>query len=292
MSADVPLCKPFYLDSILKRLWEECIPHVTIIAGKNPVDKELVRAVQKAKKLGLIAGVRGSGAQLAVGSRISDLIQAGLDHLDVVCLSIDEKIHASLTEPDDHKLAIKSLVTAKKRGAYPTAVVPLVRAVVPSLEKTFAALSSHGIRYVHFLPFATAENHPAAQEVFHADELLAAAERIGNLASKNAIQAIWYPPVRRDFELTLTEQIFRGPRSSGDGSIRVEPDGRVFAARGPAEPLGNLLHDSWEKLGSSRVYKKFRRHVESHLYCKKCPHKGFCVADCIKPIEGPEEEEE
>ncbi|MCP6768803.1 SPASM domain-containing protein, partial [Klebsiella pneumoniae] len=54
---------------------------------------------------------------------------------------------------------------------------------------------------------------------------------------------------------------------------------------------GNLLHDSWEHIASSRVYKKFRKHVEDHRYCKKCPHLGYCVADCVVPAESPEDEE-
>jgi radical SAM protein with 4Fe4S-binding SPASM domain len=291
ISADVPLCKPFYMDAILERLWEESIPHVTIIAGKNPAEKELVRAVEKAEKLGIITGVRGFGSQLSAGSRIAELAQAGLDHLDVVCLSIDEKIHESLTEPGDYKLAIKSLVTAQKHGICPVAVIPLVKAVLPKIEETLAALAAHAVQNVYLLAFTTTENHPAMDEVFRADELAAAVVMLDEAAARHSIRAIWYPPVQRNFELTLAEQIFRGPRTSSDGSIRVEPDGRVLAARGPSQPAGNLLQDSWDKIAASRIYKKFRKHVEKHLYCKKCPHLGFCVAECANPVEGPEEED-
>jgi radical SAM protein with 4Fe4S-binding SPASM domain len=291
VSADVPLCKPFYLDAILERLWEEGIPHATIIAGKNPADKELIHAVEKAEKLGIITGVRGCGAQLSVGSRISELAGAGLDHLDVVCLSIDEKIHDSLTTPGDYRLAVKSLVTAQKRGICPVAVIPVVRAVLPKIEETLAAIAAHGVQHVYLLAFITTENHPAMQEVFRADELAPATGMLEETAARHAIRVIWYPPVRRNFNLTLAEQIFRGPRASGDGSIRVEPDGRVFAARGRSLPAGNLLQDSWEKIAASRVYKNFRKHVEKHLYCERCQNLGFCVADCAMPVEGPEEEE-
>ena len=291
MSADVPLSKPYYMEAILERLWEEGIPHATIIAGKNPAEKDLVRAVDMAEKLGIITGVRGFGAQLSIGARIPELAAAGLDHLDVVCLSIDEKIHESLTEPGDYKLAVKSLVTAQKRGICPVAVIPLVRAMLPTIEETLAALAAHGVQHVYVLAFTTTENHPAMQEVLRADELASATGMLEEAAARHAIRAIWYPPVRRNFELTLAEQIFRGPRTSGDGSIRVEPDGRVFAARGRSQPAGNLLQDSWEHIAASRVYKKFRKHVENHIYCKQCQNLGFCVADCVKPVEGPEEEE-
>ena len=103
ISADVPLCKPFYMEPILSRLWDEGIPHVTIIAGKDPVEKDLIRAVEKAEDLGLITGVRGRGSDLAHCARIPDMAQAGLDHLDVYCLSIDEQIHNGLVGKNDYK---------------------------------------------------------------------------------------------------------------------------------------------------------------------------------------------
>jgi MoaA/NifB/PqqE/SkfB family radical SAM enzyme len=291
ISADVPLCKPFYMDALLEQLWASGIPHVTIVAGKNPAEKELLRAVEKAEKLGVITGVRGVGSHLSVGTRIADLANAGLDHLDVVCLSIDEKTHDSLTAPGDYRLAIKALVTAQKRGICPVAVIPLPRVALPNIEETLAAISTHGVRNVFLLAFTTTEENPAAPEVFRADELAPVMSMVEEAAARHAIRAMWYPPVRRDFELSLAEQIFRGPRTSSDGSIRVEPDGRVFAARGPSEPAGNLLEDPWEEIAAGGVYRRFRKHVEKHLYCEKCPNLGFCVADCTNPAEGPEDED-
>jgi radical SAM protein with 4Fe4S-binding SPASM domain len=291
LSADVPLCKPFYMAPLLERLWDARIPHLTIVAGKNPAEKELVRAVAKAHRLGIIPGVRGFGSHLSVGSRIADLANAGLRHLDVVCLSIDEQTHDSLTAPGDYKLAIKSLVTAQKRGVCPVAVIPLVRAAMPSIEDTMAALAAHQVHHVSMLAFTTAEAHPNMQEVLQASEFIPAVAKLDAAARRHEIRLMWHPPVRRDFELTLAEQIFRGPRTSNDGAIRVEPDGRVFPARGRSTPAGNLLQDSWEKIASSRVYKNFRKHVEDSDFCQKCPHHGFCVSECVTPVEGPEEEE-
>jgi radical SAM protein with 4Fe4S-binding SPASM domain len=241
--------------------------------------------------LGIVAGVRGFGTYLSVGSRIADLVNAGLRHLDVICLSIDEKVHDSLTAPGDYKLAIKSLVTAQKRDICPVAVIPLVRAVLPSIEDTFAALAAHHVQNAYMLAFTTAEVHPNMQEVLQAEEFAPNVTRLDAAAQRHEIRLMWYPPVRRDFGLTLAEQIFRGPRASNDSAIRVEPDGRVFAARGRATSAGNLLQNSWEKIASSRVYQKFRKHVEDHDFCQKCPNLGCCVAECVKPIEGPEEEE-
>ncbi len=122
ISADVPLCKPFYMEPILSRLWDEGIPHATIIAGKDPVEKDLIRAVEKAEDLGLITGVRGRGSDLAHCARIPDMAQAGLDHLDVYCLSIDEQIHNGLVGKNDYKLAVKAMVMAQKREVCPVAV--------------------------------------------------------------------------------------------------------------------------------------------------------------------------
>ncbi len=159
ISADVPLCKPFYMEPILRRLWDEGIPHVTIIVGKDPVEKDLMRAVEKGEDLGLITGVRGRGSDLAHCTRIPDLAQAGLDHMDVYCLSIDEKIHDALAGKNDYKFAIKALIMAQKRELCPVAVVPLVRQTLATIDDTLLAVADHGV--LNSCLFAVATTDPA-----------------------------------------------------------------------------------------------------------------------------------
>jgi len=286
ISADVPLCKPFYMEPILSRLWDEGIPHVTIIAGKDPVEKDLIRAVEKAEDLGLIAGVRGRGSDLAHGTRIPDLAQAGLDHLDVYCLSIDEQIHDALVGKSDYKFAIKALLMAQKREVCPVAVVALVKPTLTTIDDTLAAIADHGV--VNACLFAVATTDPAEQSsgALLAGELVQAAAMAEETAERYRLRLLWYPPVRYNPELPLGNQICRGPRTSGDSAIRVDPDGCVIPARGPYQSPGNIVKESWNTIAKRAVYVDYRRRLEADTHCFTCPGLAICAADCPRNPQG------
>jgi radical SAM protein with 4Fe4S-binding SPASM domain len=291
ISADVPLCKPFYMEPILSRLWDEGIPHVTIVAGMDPVEKDLIRAVEKAEDLGLITGVRGRGVDLAQGNRIPDLAQAGLDHLDVYCLSIDEQTHNELMGNNDYKLAVKALITAQKREVCPVAVVALTKSTLSTIDKTLAAIAEHGV--LNACLFAIATTDPAEQSAgaLLADELVQAAAVAEHAAERCRLRLLWYPPVRYNPKLPLGDQICAGPRTSGDSAIRVDPDGRVFAARGPYQSPGNIVKESWETIAGRAVYVDYLRRLQADTHCPTCPGLAICAADCPRNPQGWADEE-
>lgn len=286
ISADVPLCKPFYMEPILRRLWDEGIPHVTIIVGKDPLEKDLIRAVEKAEDLGLITGVRGRGADLAHCARIPDMAQAGLDHLDVYCLSTDENVHNALAGKNDYKLAVKAMVMAQKREVCPVAVVSLVKQTLATIDETLSSIAGHGVVNACLFAIATADPDDQTSGALHADELVQAAALAEEAAERYRLRLLWYPPVRYNPDLTLGDQICRGPRTSGDSAIRVDPDGYVIPARGPYLSPGNIVKESWETIASRAVYIDYRKRLETDTHCPTCPGLAICAADCPRNPQG------
>ena len=94
--ADVPLAAPEQLVPIIDKLWEIGIPHVTFITAEKPNPQHLVRAVERSEDLGMIAGVKGLATDLAEGSLLKDLAQAGVDHVTLLYLSTNQGIHDSV----------------------------------------------------------------------------------------------------------------------------------------------------------------------------------------------------
>jgi radical SAM protein with 4Fe4S-binding SPASM domain len=286
ISADVPLCKPFYMEPILSRLWDQGIPHVTIIAGKDPVEKDLIRAVEKAEDLGLITGVRGRGSDLAHCARIPDMAQAGLDHLDVYCLSTDERIHNGLVGQNDYKLAVKAMVLAQKREVCPVAVIGLVKSTLTTIDDTLAAIADHGVMNACLFAIATTDPSEQSSGALLAGELVQAAAMAEETAERYRLRLLWYPPVRYNPEQPLGDQICRGPRTSGDSAIRVDPDGYVIPARGPYHSPGNIVKESWDTIAKRAVYVDYRRRLEADTHCPTCPGLAICAADCPRNPQG------
>ena len=285
LSADVLLAEPEKLVPILDRLWELAIPHVTLIAGERPDPQWLVRAVERAEDLGMIAGVRARGSDLAEGSLIRDLAQAGVDHLDVLYLSKDPEIHDALAGAGDHRRAQEAFARTCENEVCPVADVVLARPTLERIEEILEGLTALGVRNAGFVAIAA----PAGQETSEAlspDELVQVAEVVEESADELGARLLWYPPLRFDVNVALAEQVRRGRRCSGDTAVRVEPDGSVIPARGPFQAAGNLLVDDWERIRNHEVYRKYRRHVEASSYCSACPGLAICAADCPRDPEG------
>lgn len=285
LSADVLLAEPERLVPILDRLWELAIPHVTLIARELPEPKWLVRAVERAEDLGMIAGVRARGSDLAEGSLIRDLAQAGVDHLDILYLSKDPEIHDSLAGAGDHQRAVAAFAAACENEVCPVADVVLARPTLDRIEDILEGLVLLNVRNAGFVAIAA----PADQitsEALWPDDLVQVAEVIEESADELGARLLWYPPVRFDVNVALAEQVRRGRRCSGDTAVRVEPDGSVIPARGPFQPVGNVLVDDWERILDHEVYRKYRRRIEASTYCPGCPGLAICAADCPRDPEG------
>ena len=286
ISADVPLCPPFHMRQILDRLWQLGIPHVTIIVGRDSDESALIRAVERASDLGMIAGVRGRGTDFGQHACIGDLAAAGVDHLDIYCLSEHEAVHDALAGTGDYKKAVRALALSLKNEVCPVAQVALVRPTLTTIDQTLAGMSEHGLENVCLFAVATLDPAEASAGALLAHELAPAAQMVEEAAERCGVRLLWYPSVRFDPRKPLGEQVCRGPRCSGDTAVRVEPDGAVFAPRGPFRAAGNLITDDWETLEQSPVYQAYRRRVESDTHCDACPGLVICAADCPREPAG------
>jgi len=279
LSADVPLADPERLVPILDRLWQLGIPHVTLVAGREPDVAALVRLVERAEDLGLIAGVRGRGTDLMQGSLIDDLATAGADHVDILYLAAEARVHDALAGRDDHDNAVRAMARVAEKEVCPVAETTLVASTLEMIEETLDALAAAGITNASFFAVATTEEQSPAGPL-RPEELIQAAGLVEESAEEADLRLLWYPPVRFDPAKTLAEQVCRGPRTSGDSAIRVQPDGSVIPARGPAKSAGNLLSDAWETIHESDAMRAYRRRVETDTHCDECPGLAICAADC------------
>ena len=286
ISADVPLCAPFHSARVLERLWQLGIPHVTFVVGQKPVAEHLLRAVEKAGDLGMITGLRGRGSDLAHVNCLNELAAAGLDHLDLYCLSTEEAVHDGLAGEGDSRLVNRMLRSARKQEVCIVAQLALVRPALPTLVKTVEQLARHGIENIALFAIGGVDDEAADQGAMLPDEIVPAARQLIDTAERLEVRLMVYPTVQFAPKQSLGEQVCCGPRTSGDTSIRVEPGGTVIAPRGPYRSAGNLFDDPWETIYHSEAFEAYRRRVESDTHCGQCPGLTICAADCPRDPAG------
>jgi radical SAM protein with 4Fe4S-binding SPASM domain len=278
LSADVPLDEPPRLLPILGRLWQLGIPHVTFLAGANPPTADLVRAVERAEDLGMIAGVRGRASDLASGSLLLDLVRAGIDHVDLLYLSSQPEIHDALAGAGDHARAVEAFRLVCQHDVCPVANVALVQATLTTIEETLVDLAERGVRNVAFYAIGTTDAESCG--AVNADALAQVAARVEQATAEADVRFLWYPTLQFNPALPLAEQVRHGPRCSGDNAIRVQPDGSVVPPRGPFRSAGNILTDDWEAIRRQETYRSYRQRLESDTHCDDCPGLAICAADC------------
>ncbi len=285
LSADVPLADAEVIVPILDRLWEEGIPHVTLVAPAGFKRASLVRAIERAEDLGMIAGVRVGGAGLADEAFVAELAATGVDHVNLLYLSSDAEVHDGVAGRGDHAAAVRAFETIRAHEVCPVAEVALIEPTLDGLEETVESLNDAGVDNVAFFALATelAGHEPGPLD---AAQLLQAARMIEEYADSLSMRHLWYPPRQFAEGPPLAEQVCQGPRTSGDHAIRVESDGAVFAARGPWQSMGNLLHDSWETIAAGAIYAAYRKRVQTDTHCDACPGLAICAADCPRAPTG------
>jgi radical SAM protein with 4Fe4S-binding SPASM domain len=285
--ADVPLAAPEQLVPIIDKLWEIGIPHVAIITVEKPNAQHLVRAVERAEDLGMIAGVRGLASFLDEGSLLKDLAQAGVDHVTVLYGSADRQLHDSVCGEGDHEKAKKIFPLIRELEVCPVAEIPLTAATANLLEETFESLTRIGIHNASFFAVARPDDDSATDDVtLRASALPQIAAIIEETSPESDVRYLWQPPVPRKHDKSLEQQIKEGPRCSGDVSIRVEANGSVIPPRGPYRSAGNILKDSWKTIWEHEAFQRYRERVESPTRCDTCPGLAICAADCPRDPRG------
>jgi radical SAM protein with 4Fe4S-binding SPASM domain len=263
---------PEKVNSILQKLWDAGIPHVTFQANGSSLD-ESIRNVQRAEDIGMICGIRATGSWLQQPEVMKRLALAGIDYIIAPVASLNPETHNKIFGDGDYQHAFNAFKHCIQWEVCPVAEVAVSKQNRNEISELLTALESKGIHNVHC--FVAAEPLP---DGLASTEIIQAAVDILAAASNLAIRIIWLPPISRT--TNLQEVIKAGPRTAGDVSIFVDPDGNVYPSRGPKTYAGNVLKDSWKSIWNSEVFRKYRDRVESNTHCEICPSMEICAADC------------
>ncbi|MBE2221903.1 MAG: SPASM domain-containing protein [Anaerolineae bacterium] len=288
LEANIPLAEPEMLVPILDKLWDIGIPHVTILMPENPNAEHVIRAIERAEDLGLIAGVRGRATDLMQENLIQDLAMAGVDHITVLYASANADTHDALVGTGDHALMPDLYPTIQENEISAVAEIPLVASTFETLRETIDTLMAAGIyNYSFFAIVAPDEMEENERDgALPAQAMPQTAGWVEEIAQSADVRFLWQPPIQRDPRLSLAEQVQQGPRCTGDAAVRIEPNGDVIPPRGAYLVAGNVLRDEWQTIWQHEAFKRYRERVTAPTHCLDCPGLVICEADCPREQSG------
>lgn len=288
MRADIPLAPDMDMTRILDRLLGVGIPHVTFIYGQGFEAKHLVRSIERAEDLGMIAGVRGRAKDLSLDSLARDLAYAGADYISLFYASADEMTHDSLLGTGDYSAVEPLFADIRELEVPRVAEIPLVSTTIDALGDTLFSLRQMDISNVNFFAIALPDRAHGVEEsgALSASALPQIADLVEEWASESDVRYVWQPSALRNLDIDLDMQVQMGARCSDDLSVRIDPGGEVIPARGPYESAGNILLDEWESIWNHPSFRRYRERVEMPTRCEECPGLAICAADCPREVSG------
>jgi radical SAM protein with 4Fe4S-binding SPASM domain len=190
-------------------------------------------------------------------------------------------------------MCVQTFKEIRELDVCPEAECPLTSLSSITVEEAINSLMTQGITNISFFAIATTEGGeedaaptPGNDMPLKAEALPQVATTIEEESEEANVRYLWQPPVAWDKTIGLAELIKRGPRCSGDVSIRVEFDGSVIPPRGPQKSAGNLLTQPWSKIWEDDSFKTFRELMESPDRCDSCPGLAICSSACPKDPAG------
>jgi len=131
---------------VLDKLWEIGIPHIVFTGGEPTLREDLPELIAHAEKNGQISGINTNGRKLKDPAYLAELVDAGLDHVQITLESHRADIHDGMVRLpgawEETSAGIKNAVASR---LYVMTNTTLLQANSPYLSDTLIFLGELGV---------------------------------------------------------------------------------------------------------------------------------------------------
>jgi radical SAM protein with 4Fe4S-binding SPASM domain len=268
--------------SILEKLWEISIPHVTFTGGEPTLRSDLPEMIDHAENVGIVTGLITNGRNLKDVKYVDRLVNKGLDHIQITFESVDERIHNQMVGNDQAWVeTVAGIKNAIDTPVYTLTNTTLTRLNAPKIEETIEFLASLEVEQFACNSIIYAgKGENISRIAFTESELIPILESIQDTADAYDIQFIWYTPTRY-CEIDPNNLGLGVKRCSASHlAMAIEPNGTVIPCQSYYKGLGNILHDSWESIWDNPISKDLRTHANAPDECRDCNQLDLCGGGC------------
>lgn len=271
---------------VLNKISEIGIPHVILTGGEATLHPDFLEIVRYADSLGLVVGLNSNGRAISDSKFMHQIAQAGLNHVQITLGSCYPEVHDSMMGARSFHQTVKGISAAVDSGVHVITNTTLIRSNISHVEEIIDFIYERGVRTFAMNGMIFAGGGFANPEALHADELAALLAGIKQHADSKGMRFLWYTPT--EYCLFSPFEIGIGVKrcNAGEYSICIEPNGDVLPCQSYYVPVGNILHDSWEQIWESDLFRSFRdRKVEPAVSglpeeCRHCPDYSVCGGGC------------
>lgn len=267
--------------SILDKLWQIGIPHIVFTGGEPTTRSDLPELIAHAEKNGQITGINSNGRKLKDPAYVQQLVDAGLDHVQITLESHLPGIHDQMVcmpgAWEDTVQGIKNVLSTRlfvmtnttllqqNTGELPGMLTFLEQLKVPTFGLNALIYSGRGESVGSGLP---EEALPPLLEIARQHS-----QRTGQ-------KLIWYTPTQYcHFDPMMLELGVKGC-TAALYNMCIEPDGNVIPCQSYYQPLGNLLNTDWPLIWNHDLAVRLRERKDVPGHCLGCSLFSECGGGC------------
>ncbi len=266
---------------ILDQLWALGVPHIVFTGGEATLRNDLPELIAHAESNGQITGLNTNARRLADEKYVQQLLDAGLDHVQITVESCDEQIHDQMMRAKGaFKQTIQGLKNVLATRLYVMTNTTMLRTNVHKIPDTLDFLAELGVPTIGLNALIYAGQGLSVGTGLHERELQPILEMAVEKTSKHRQRLIWYTPTQYcNFDPTQSNLGVKGCTASLY-SMCIESNGNVLPCQSYYHPLGNLLTDSWESIWNHKLSVQLRERRGLPAKCEGCPIVAECGGGC------------
>ncbi len=266
---------------ILDQLWELGVPHIVFTGGEATLRDDLPELIKHAESNGQITGLNTNARRLSDERYVQQLVDAGLDHVQVTVESCNEQVHDEMMRAKGaHKQTIAGLKNALQSKLYVMTNTTMLRTNVQTIPDTLDFLADIGVPTIGLNALIYSGNGLTVGTGLHENELQPILDIATQKTAERGQKLIWYTPTQYcEFDPTANNLGVKGC-TAALYSMCIESNGDVLPCQSYYTSLGNMLTDSWDSIWNHKLSVQLRERQNLPAKCETCSLVAECGGGC------------
>ena len=266
---------------ILDKLWDLGVPHIVFTGGEATLRNDLPELIAHAEANGQITGLNTNARRLADEKYVRQLVDAGLDHVQITVESHNADIHDPMMRAKGaHKQTIEGLQNVLKSQLYVMTNTTMLRTNVDTIPDTLDFLADLGVPTIGLNALIYSGNGLTVGTGLAENELQPILDIAIQKTELRGQKLIWYTPTQYcEFDPTPQNLGVKGC-SAALYSMCIESNGDVLPCQSYYTPLGNMLYDSWDSIWNHKLSVQLRERQGLPAKCDGCGLVSECGGGC------------
>jgi len=267
--------------AILDRLWAIGIPHVVFTGGEPTLRDDLPELIAHAEHNGQITGLNTNARRLSQPGYVHQLVQAGLDHVQITLESHDAAIHDAIVGARGAwQQTVAGLRNALATRLYVMTNTTLLQQNSPQLAETLDFLAEVGVPTLGLNALIYAGRGKTVGSGLPEEALPPLLEMARQHIEAHGQRLIWYTPTQYCRFDPMTLELGIKGCTAALYNMCVEPNGSVIPCQSYYQPVGNLLTDEWPAIWNHELCLNLRQRRYVAEKCTHCALLSECGGGC------------